>query len=161
MRRLLFAAIVLVLLGSLLLMVLGNGAPREGIQSNSLRPAAVSRPAADNAALADPAARVDARRFLTALLALETGDHTSRIRRALRATSGLDLARQILAAPRSIGGTRSPVATHLQALRLHRLPGHPGLLLASGTASHPEGPEPFSFLFARHRGRWLAIAPGE
>jgi hypothetical protein len=160
-RRLLFAAIVIVLLASLLLLGLGNGGTHAGIRSNSLQPAAVSRPAAGNAAPADPAARVDARRFLEAFLALEAGDDTARTRLALRSTSGLDLASRILAASRSIGRARSPLAARLLALRLHRLPGHPGLLLASGTAGRPEGPEPFSFLFARRRGGWLAIAPGE
>jgi hypothetical protein len=106
--------------------------------------------------------RLDARRFLVAFLAFEAGDRTPRTRRAVRATSGRRLAGQILAAPRIFAGARGPVAVgHLHALFVHRLPGHTGLLLASGTAIRPGGPEPFSFLFARRGGRWLAIAPGE
>jgi hypothetical protein len=159
-RRLLFAAIVLVLLGSLLLVDLGNGGTRAGIRRDLHPSAAVSRPTAGDAAPADPEARVDARRFLAAFLALEAGDDTSPTRRALRATSCRDLARRILAAPRARVRARSPVV-HLVALRLHRLPAHPGLLLASGTVARREGPEPFSFLFALRRGRWLAVAPGE
>jgi hypothetical protein len=159
-RRLVFATIVLFLLGSLALVVSGHrGAASESHPRPSPR-AVISSSAPTDAPPSDPAPRVDARGFLAAFLAFEAGDQTPRTRRALRATSGRRLAGQILAAPRAPVGARSPVG-HLHALRIHRLPGHHGLLLASGTATRREGPEPFAFLFARRGGRWLAIAPGE
>jgi hypothetical protein len=161
-RRLAFATIVLFLLGSLALVVLGQrGASSESDPRPSQR-AVISSSASTDAPPPAPVARVDARRFLAAFLAFEAGDKTPWTRRALRVTSGRRLAGQILTAPRTPAGTRGPVAVgHLHALRLHRLPGHTGLLLASGTAIRPVGPETFSFLFARRGGRWLAIAPGE
>jgi hypothetical protein len=161
-HRLVFASIVLVLLGSLALVVSGHRGAASGSHPRPSPPTVISSSTASDTSPSDPPARVDARRFLAAFLASEAGDQTPRTRRAVRATSGRRLAGQILAAPRTSAGARGPVAVgHLRALRLHRLPGHTGLLLASGTAIRPGGPEAFSFLFARRGGRWLAIAPGE
>jgi hypothetical protein len=161
-RRLLFATIVVFLLGSLALVLSGHrGAASESPPRPSPRAVISSSASSDGPPSLRPA-RVDARRFLAAFLAFEAGDQTPRTRRAVRATSGRRLAGQILAAPRTSAGARGPVAVgHLRALRLHRLPGDTGLLLASGTAIRPGGPEAFSFIFARRGGRWLAIAPGE
>jgi hypothetical protein len=160
-RRLLFATIVFFLLGSLALLVLGHRDASSESHSRLTPDAVLSSSASTDAPASDRAARVGARRFLAAFLGFEAGDQTPRTRRTIRVTSGRDLARQILGAPRTTGGVRSPVAVHLLALRLHPLPGHPRLRLASGTAIRPEGPEPFSFLFARRGDRWLAVAPGE
>jgi hypothetical protein len=160
-RRLVYATIVVFLLGSLALVVSGH---RGGSPESHPRPsprAVVSSSASTDAPPFDRAAGADARRFLAAFLTFEAGRDTPRTRGAVRATSGRRLAGQILAAPRTSAGARAPVAGHLLTIRLHPLPGRAGLLLASGTAIHPEGPEPFSFLFARRGGRWLAIAPGE
>jgi hypothetical protein len=159
-RRLVFATIVLIQLGSLALVVSGHRGPSPESHPRTSPRAVVSSSASTDARPPDRAARVDARRFLAAFLAFEAGDDTPRTRRALRTTSGHDLAGQILAAARAPVGARFPVV-YLYALRLHPVPGHPGLLLASGTATRREGPEPFAFLFARRGGRWLAIAPGE
>ena len=82
-----------------------------------------------------------------------------RVRTAIRADAVGALARELLRRPASLA-TRLPPA-RLGALELHRLPGRPGLLLVSGTARRPSGPEPFAFLFARRGGRWLAVAPAE
>jgi hypothetical protein len=58
-------------------------------------------------------------------------------------------------------GRPGQAAARITSLRIDRVPGHPYLVLASGDARRAEGPEPFSFLFARRGGRWLALAPGE
>jgi hypothetical protein len=100
-----------------------------------------------------------ARHFLSAFLSLEVGGGRRAARAAIRTDSVGSLAHQLLA-----GGPRSSAATppaRIGALHLDRLPCHPGLILVSGSARRPSGPEPFSFLFARRGGRWLAVAPAE
>lgn len=158
MRRLIFAAIVSVLLGALVLVALGHrGTPLSGHK----RPASASvGSASPDAPAPAPTVRPEVRRFLAAFLTVEAGEDTPRTRKALRATSGRNLAKQILNSPRATD-SHPPTSGHVLVLRLRPLPGHLGMLLASGTAARPQGQEPFSFLFARRAGRWLAIAPGE
>jgi hypothetical protein len=120
---------------------------------------AISPVAGDPPLKVSPAARVAARRFLAAFLAYEVeGGRTERavIREGASASFADELTGR--APP---GPPASAAPAHLQALRLHLLPGDPGLVLVSGNAVRPSGPEPLAFLFARRRGRWLAVAPAQ
>jgi hypothetical protein len=104
-------------------------------------------------------ARTAARRFLSAFLVEEIGDRSGAVREAIRADAVGTLARELLRVPARV--PTKPDAARLSALDLHRLPGRPDLLLVSGTARRPSGPEPFAFIFARRGRRWLAVAPAE
>jgi hypothetical protein len=55
----------------------------------------------------------------------------------------------------------APGPAPIAVLHVSRLPARPDLALVSGTAHRRSGGEPFAFLFARRRGRWLALAPAE
>jgi hypothetical protein len=102
-----------------------------------------------------------ARRFVSAFLSFEVGAGGARTDAAIRAGAWPDFARRLLSDPPTAPAGAKPRSAHLTSLRVDPVPGHPDLALASGDAHRPEGAEPFSFLFARREGRWLAVAPGE
>jgi hypothetical protein len=135
-------------------------ADRPGSPAPTRRPAIVP-PAASRTRPAQPppAARAAARRFLLAFLADEVGDSRSAAVE-IRAGAVPALADVLLERrrPRRAGRQRE---VEIASLRVDRLPGHPDLVLASGSARRPSALEPFAFLFVRRRGRWLALAPGE
>ncbi len=106
------------------------------------------------------AARTAARRFLLAFLSFEVGAGGRATRRTLRADASAAFAHRLLeAAPGARVAGRDPA--RLGTLRLHPLSGRPELVLVTGTALRPSGPEPLAFLFGHRRGRWLAVAPAE
>ncbi len=157
MRRLLFATLLLSLLGVLLLV----GFDRPG----STRPSARAGRAA---VLRQPTHRPpplgaleQVRHFIVAFLSYEVGRGGRAAEETIHAFAVPHLARQLLSQPPTPAGRPSNGAPRITRLRVDDVPGHPDLLLASGDARHPEGPEPVSFLFARREGRWLAVAPGE
>jgi hypothetical protein len=153
LRGALFAVLVVGLAGAFLWVLSGGhqGQPNEPIVS-----AAAQAPPHQGPVPA--AARSAARHFLAAFLTDEVGGGLA-ARTAIRAYSVGALARELLADPPP--ASTDAARARLGALHLHRLPGRPGLLLVSGTARRPSGPEPFSFLFARRGRRWLALAPAE
>jgi hypothetical protein len=154
LRGALFAVLVVGLTGAFLWVLSGGhqGQPSEPI---AFAGAQVPRPLAP----VPVAARRAARHFLAAFLSDEVGSGGLAARAAIRAYSVGALARELLADPPR--AFTDAARARLGALRLHRLPGRPGLLLISGTARRTAGPEPFAFLFARRGGRWLALAPAE
>ena len=154
MRRVLFPLLVVGLTGALLWVDSGHHREPQGKAVVSAAPQ-VPRPRAS----VPTAALTAARHFLSAFLSLEVGSGGRAARAAMRTDSVGSLTRELLT-----GSPRSSAATapaRIGVLHLHRLPGHPRLLVVSGSARRPSGPEPFSFLFARRGGRWLAAAPAE
>lgn len=156
MRRALFLATAAALIG-MLAILLAERRPSPPVPPGS--PATVPSSAPDPARASSlPTARPAVHRFLTAYLAYEMGDRHAAA--ALRIRSTASLAREIL------DSRQRPARAHdghtpIVGLTLTRLPDHPDLLIAAGTARRASGPEPFAFLFARLAGRWLAIAPAE
>jgi hypothetical protein len=153
-RRLTFLAVLAALLAALLLF----GHHQVEPPPRSRAPARIAKPqrAFDPAPTGLSRA---AHRFLGAFLAHEVGGAGPRTVAVLRHRSTVTFARRLLAAPRP---RRSlPRRATVTLLRTRLLPGHPDLALVSGTARRPAGPEPFAFLFANRRGRWLALAPAE
>jgi hypothetical protein len=53
------------------------------------------------------------------------------------------------------------VPAKIETIRVEFVARSRGLALVFGRARRADGPEEFSFLFARNGGRWLARAPGE
>jgi hypothetical protein len=106
-------------------------------------------------------ARREIRSFITAFLAYEVGGHDAAAEVAIRSDASAAFGRQLLADPPTPPGRPRPGSARITSLDIDRVPGHPGLVLASGDARRPQGTEPFSFLFERHGGRWPAVAPGE
>jgi hypothetical protein len=101
------------------------------------------------------------RRFIAAFLSYEVGGGGPAAESAIRNCASRHFARQLLSeAPTSAGRPGHRTAA-ISSLHIDPVPGHPDLVLASGDARRPEGPEPFSFVFARREGRWIAVAPGE
>jgi hypothetical protein len=164
MRRLAFGVVV-VALGAALILV--------GLRSS--RPAPASTPTArpvDRVAL-EPVrrlpdrrppptgARRQARRFVAAFLSYEVGLAAGQTEGRIRAGASHAFADKLLGGPAISPARAGPGAVHITSLHVDTIPGHPNLAFASGDADRPEGPEPFSFLFARRAGRWLAVAPGE
>jgi hypothetical protein len=154
LRRIVFGLLLLGLAGGLLWSLAETDRPSRADPA----PPRLFRPAGAEAPVLTPA-RPTARRFLSAFLAEEVGDRSARVRKAIYDDAGGALARELLREPARVG-TR-PATVRLGAIKLHRLPGRPGLLLVSGTARRASGPEPFAFLFARRGRRWLALAPAE
>ena len=154
MRGALFAVLVVGLTAAFLCVLSGGHQqqPREPIVSAGAHTPRHQAPV-------PPEARRAARHFLAAFFSDEVGSGGLAARTAIRAYSVGALTRELLADPPR--ASTDAARARLGALHLHRLPGRPGLLLISGTARRPSGPEPFSFLFARRRRRWLAVAPAE
>ena len=100
------------------------------------------------------------RHFLLAFLSYEVGTGGAASAAAVRADASAGFADQLLA-PAVSATAGDPRRARLASLRIEPIAGHPGLILVSGLARRPSGPEPLSFLFAERDGRWLAIAPGE
>jgi hypothetical protein len=157
MRRLLFAALLLSLLGVLLL----AGLHRAG----STPPIAPTRTAValrrQRHQHLPPGARRQVRHFIAAFLSYEVGRDGRGVAATIRACASPRLARQLLSQPPTSPGRPSHGRARITSLHINPVPGEPDLVLASGDASRPEGPEPFSFLIAQRDGRWLALAPGE
>jgi hypothetical protein len=106
-------------------------------------------------------ARTEARRFVSAFLSYEVGAGGERTHAAIRVGASPAFARRLLSDPPTAPAGPKTRSAHVTYLRVDPVPDHPDLALVSGDACRPEGPEPFSFLFARRDGRWLAVAPGE
>jgi hypothetical protein len=157
MRRLLFAVLLLSLLGVLLLVGFhraGSTPPSAPTGTAVARRRQTQRPP-------PPAARRQVLHFVAAFLAYEVGRGGSGVEARIHACASPHLARQLLSRPPTPPGRASHAGARIISLRVDDVPGHPDLLLASGDARRPEAVEPFSFLFARRDGRWLAVAPGE
>jgi hypothetical protein len=158
MRRLIFVALLASLVVALLLVGLHPTSPtppRLSAAANIATPRRLApAPPPGNA-------RPQVRRFLAAFLSHEVGLDSPAVEMAIQASSSRHFARQLLSEPLGPVGEPGQAAARIFSLRIDRVPGHPDLALASGDARRPEGPEPFSFLFARRGGRWLALAPGE
>jgi hypothetical protein len=157
MRRLLFAALLAALVAVLLLV--GSHRPPS-------RPA--SNPSATTVALRPPApgppptgARPQVRRFVAAFLSYEVGAGGPALEKAIRRHASRRFAGKLLSEPPAQARRPTHGAAPITSLHIDPVPGQTDLALASGEARRPEGPEPFSFLFARRAGRWLAVAPGE
>jgi hypothetical protein len=106
-------------------------------------------------------ARTEARRFVSAFLSYEVGAGGDRTHAAIRVGASPAFARRLLSGPATAPAGPKARTAHVTYLRVDPVPAHPDLALVSGDARRPEGLEPFSFLFARRDGRWLAVAPGE
>lgn len=159
MRRAGFALFVCALLA---VAALGACGPRRSSVGTSPGHGATIRPArlSGRTAHEQHRARPGLRRFILAFLAAEVGRGGRSAARIIRAGATATLSRRLLGRlPRP--SSAEPGRVRLAALRLHRLPGRRDLLLASGVARRPRGPEPFSFIFIRRGGRWLALAPAE
>jgi hypothetical protein len=157
MRRLVFAALLASLVACLLLVGL-HRARSTPPRSHATTTVALRRPTP----VAPPTdARPQVRRFIAAFLSYEVGVGAPRVDEAIRASATRRFARQLLLEPPRPAGRRSRGAAHVTSLHIDPVPGRADLALASGDARRAEGPEPFSFLFARRDGRWLAVAPGE
>jgi hypothetical protein len=155
MRRLLFAALLASLAAVLLL-----------VGFHRARTAPPRSPGTPTVALRQPAlgatpmgARPEVRRFIAAFLSYEVGGGGSAVESAIHTSASRRLARQLLSEPPT--SPARPSRARIRSLRIDPVPGHPDLALASGDARRPEGPEAFSFVFARRDGRWIAVAPGE
>jgi hypothetical protein len=160
MRRLAFAMAVVALGGAFLLIGRRPG-PGTPSATRVPRPAASRAPSAGARPAAAAAIRPEARRFIAAFLSYEVGVGGPAITAVIQACASRHFAHQLLSEPPRPAGRPSHGAARITSLRIDPVPGHPVLALASGDARRPEGPEPFSFLFARRGGRWLAVAPGE
>lgn len=101
------------------------------------------------------------KRFLVAFLAFEVGDGDPKTEAVVRESASPSFARQLLSEPAAIPRRPNPGLARITSLHIYPVPGHRDLVLASGDARRRGGPEPFSFLFERRSGRWLALAPGE
>jgi hypothetical protein len=157
MRRLLFAALLAVLVAALLL-----------VGSHRTRSTPPRDPSATTVALRPPApgppptgARPRVRRFIAAFLSYEVGAGGPAVEKAIRGHASRGFALQLLSEPPTQACRRTHSAAHITSLHIDPVPGQRDLALASGEVRRPEGPEPFSFLFARRDDRWVAIAPGE
>jgi hypothetical protein len=106
-------------------------------------------------------ARPPVRSFITAFLAYEVGGHDAAAELAIRSHASPAFGRLLLTDPPTPPGRARPGSARITSLGIDRVPDHRDLVLASGDARRPQGTEPFSFLFERHAGRWLAVAPGE
>jgi hypothetical protein len=163
MRQLLFTVSVVSLLVALALVALGHGPP--GAPGRKMSAAPNVRGVAPPTSVAppsDPAARPAVRRFLAVFLAYEIGEGGAAARQEIRRTAAAGFARELLAAPIHRASLhRHRGATRVISLHLHALPGGFDLILATGSARRPDGVEPFSFVFVRRDGHWLAVAPGE
>lgn len=105
-------------------------------------------------------ARKAARPFVRAFLSYETGGAGAAVRRSIRAGADRSFARELLSRPPRPAPT-GPGPAPIAVLRVSRLPSRADLALVSGMARRRSATESFAFLFARRRGRWLAIAPAE
>jgi hypothetical protein len=158
MRRLIFVALLASLLVALLL---------DGLHPTDPTPRGIPAPATiagvRRLAPAPPPAdaRTQVRPFLAAFLSYEVGRSGPAVEARIEDSASPHFARQLLSEPTRPVGRPGQAAARITSLRIDRVPGHPYLVLVSGDARRPEGPEPFSFLFARRGGRWLALAPGE
>jgi hypothetical protein len=157
MRRLLFAALLAVPVAVLLLV--GSHRPPS-------RPA--RNPSATTVALRPPVpgppptrARPQVRRFIAAFLSYEVGAGGPAVEKAIRGHASRRFAGQLLSKPPTQARRPTHGGARITSLHIDPVPGQRDLALASGEAWRSEGPEPFSFLFARRDGRWLAVAPGE
>jgi hypothetical protein len=157
MRRLLFAALLASLLAVLLLAGLHGSTPTARM-SRATTTVAPRRPT-DGPPPTE--ARPQVRRFIAAFLSYEVGVGGPAVEAAIHARASRHFARQLLSEPPTPQGRPRHGAAGIVSLRIDPVPGHSDLVLASGDARRPEGAELFSFLFARHDGRWLAVAPGE
>jgi hypothetical protein len=157
MRRFLFAAL-LVPLAAVLLLV---GSHRAGL-TPPRRPATTTV-AARRAASGHPptGARPQVRRFIAAFLSYEVGVDRPAVKAAIRGCASRRFARQLLSDPPMPSGRPGHGAAGISSLHIDPMPGHRDLAFVSGEARRADGPEPFSFIFARRVGRWLAVAPGE
>lgn len=160
MRRLAFAALLAALAIAALLVGPGDkddGAPPTRTRSIFPRPArAVPTPPRRS-----PALHRSARRFLAAFLDYEAGDRGQAVRAALRRTASARFSHESFAAPAPHQARRRVPSPPTTTFHIIRLPHQPELAIVTGTAHRATGPEPFAFLFALRRGRWLAIAPAE
>jgi hypothetical protein len=157
MRRLLFAALLAALVAVVLL-----------VGSHRTRSTPPRNPSATTVALRAPApgpppigARLQVRRFIAAFLSYEVGAGGPAVKDAIRGCASRRFARQLLSEPPTPAGRPSHGVARITSLHIDPVPDHPDLALGSGAARRAEGPEPFSFLFARREGRWLAVAVGE
>jgi hypothetical protein len=157
MRRLLFTALLAALVAVVLL-----------VGSHRTRSTPPTNPSATTVALRPPApgppstgARPQVRRFIAAFLSYEVGAGRPAVEKAIRRRASRRFARQLLSEPPTQARRPTHGAARITSLHIDPVPGRRDLALASGEARRPEGPEPFSFLFARRDGRWLAVAPGE
>jgi hypothetical protein len=158
MRRLIFVALLASLVVALLLVGLRPTSPTPRGTPAPATIAGVRRPVS----AAPPAhARTEARRFLAAFLSYEVGLGGPAAEATIEDSASRGFAHQLLSDPPGSTGRPGRGAARITSLRIDPVLGHPNLALASGDARRPDGPEPFSFLFARRRGRWLAVAPGE
>jgi hypothetical protein len=157
MRRLLFAALLASLLAVLLLAGLHGSTPTARM-SRATTTVAPRRPT-DGPPPTE--ARPQVRRFIVAFLSFEVGVGGPAVEAAIHARASRHLARQLLSDPPRTAGRPARAGALITSFHIDPVRGRPGLALASGDARRPGGPEPFSFLFARRDGRWLAVAPGE
>jgi hypothetical protein len=156
-RRLLFAALSAALAAAALL-----------VGSHRTRSMPPRNPSATTVALRPPApgpppigARPEIRRFIAAFLSYEVGAGGPAVEKAIRGHASRRFAGQLLSEPPTQARRPTHGTARITSLHIDPVPGQRNLALASGEARRPEGPEPFSFLFARRGGRWLALAPGE
>jgi hypothetical protein len=159
MRRAGFAFVVCAFIAAAALAGCGNGPSSIGTSPGhgpTIRPARLSgRPTHGH-----PRARPQIRHFLLAFLSIEVGEGGRPEKKIVRDGATPSFSRRLFAGlPPASSTDRGLVRP--AALRLHHLAGHRGLLLATGVARCREGPEPFSFIFIRRAGRWLALAPAE
>jgi hypothetical protein len=157
LRRLLFAILSVPLL-AVLLLVGSHGTDSTPPKIPARRPVALRRSAPGHPPIG---ARPQVRRFIAAFLSYEVGGGGSAVESAIHTSASRHFARQLLSEPPTSPARPSRGRVPISSLRIDPVPGHPSLALASGDAHRPKGPEPFSFLFARRDGRWLAVAPGE
>jgi len=106
--------------------------------------------------------RAAARRFLTAFLRYEVGDVSAQVRRTIRGAATQPFARRLLRRPprRPATGSFPPRAT-LRSVYISFVSPRATRAVASGSALRGGLSEEFSFVLARHGGKWLASGPGE
>ncbi len=117
--------------------------------------------AVDRARRQEADLRVAGMRFLAAFLRYEVGELTSTVRARLQAGAAPDFAAQLLASRPRPPAEGFPPAAVLSQLHVVPLPGTPPRAVLSGSARRRDGEEEFSFVFARHRGQWLAVGAGQ
>jgi hypothetical protein len=108
-------------------------------------------------AQADAEVEATARRFLAAFLRYEVGELTPAVRRALRATTTPEFARQLLASParRPSAGSFPPRAA-VDRMNVTFISPQATLAVVDGTALRSGFPEEFGFVFTRTAPGWRA-----
>jgi hypothetical protein len=102
-----------------------------------------------------------ARGFVSAFLCYEVGEDPPWVRRRLRRGATAGFAGELLRSPVRVSSGPDRAPAKIETIRAEFVAPSRGLALVFGSARRADGPEEFSFLFARNGGRWLARAPGE